>query len=150
MKKVFSRALIGFSAIAALAVVALPEPSHAAQVAIEVVDKAGNKLSGDPVAGARIFKQCQQCHTLQPGKNLTGPTLHQIIGRTAGTVEKFNYSKANKESGVVWTEQKMFDYLENPRAFIPGTKMIFAGLRKPQDRADVIAFIQEESKKAPQ
>lgn len=150
MTKIFSRALIGFSAIAAVAAVAVPAPSRAEQVAIEVVDKAGNKLTGDPVAGERIFKQCQQCHTLQPGRNLTGPTLHQIIGRKAGTVEKFNYSKANKDSGVVWTEQIMFEYLENPRAFMPGTKMIFAGLRKPQDRADVIAFIQEQSKKAPQ
>jgi cytochrome c len=147
MKKRLSRTLLGLSAFAVFAVMQAAAPVAAEQVEIEVVDKDGNKLTGDPVAGARIFKQCQQCHTLQPGRNLTGPTLHQIIGRTAGTVEKFNYSKANKESGVVWTEQKMFEYLENPRAYIPGTKMIFAGLRKPQDRADVIAYIQEESKK---
>lgn len=150
MNSVFNSAMLAVSAVLALGAASFVSTAKAEQVAIEVVDKAGTKLTGDPVAGARIFKQCQQCHTLQPGKNLTGPTLHKIIGRTAGTVEKFNYSKANKESGVVWTEQKMFEYLENPRAYIPGTKMIFAGLRKPQDRADVIAYIQEESKKAPQ
>lgn len=144
-----TRAAFGFVAAFAFATALLSVPAHAEQVEIEVVDKDGNKLTGDPAQGEKIFKQCQQCHTLQPGRNLTGPTLHKIIGRTAGTVEKFNYSKANKESGVVWTEQKMFEYLENPRAFMPGTKMIFAGLRKPQDRADVIAYIQEQSKKTP-
>lgn len=149
MTRFVTRVALGFAAVLAMGAVHTVQPAHAEQVEIEVTDKDGKKLTGDPAQGEKIFKQCQQCHTLQPGKNLTGPTLHGIIGRTSGTVEKFAYSKANKESGIVWTEQKMFEYLENPRAYIPGTKMIFAGLRKPQDRADVIAFIQEQSKKNP-
>jgi cytochrome c len=114
-------------------------------IEINVVDAAGNKLSGDPTNGQKVFKQCQTCHFIEPGKNFTGPTLYGIIGRKAGTVEKFNYSKANRESGKIWTEQVMFDYLENPRKAIPGTKMSFVGLKKPQDRADVIAYIQLNS-----
>jgi cytochrome c len=122
-----------------------PGAPAAGAVEIDVVDASGAKMSGDPVRGATVFKQCAVCHTLEAGVNKVGPTLHGIIGRTAGSVEGFNYSKANKESGIVWTEQQMFEYLENPRATVPGTKMAFAGLKKPQDRADVIAYIQEQS-----
>jgi cytochrome c len=118
----------------------------AGAVAIDVVDASGTKLMGDPVHGAAIFKQCVTCHTLEPGVNKIGPTLHGIIGRPAGSVEGYNYSEANKNSGIVWSEQKMFEYLENPRGVVPGTKMSFAGLKKPQDRADVIAYIQEQSR----
>lgn len=138
---------VSFLAAAALiGSFALAQPAMAEQVAIEVTGKDGAKLTGDPEKGKAVFNQCKACHTLEPGKNLTGPTLHGIIGRTAGTVEGYNYSTANKESGVVWTEQNMFEYLENPREWMKGTKMAFAGLRKEQDRADVIAYIQEESK----
>jgi cytochrome c len=135
------------SPAAAPASPAAPATAPAAgAVAIDVVDKDGNKMSGDPAAGKTVFRQCQACHTLEPGKNMTGPTLHGIIGRPAGTVEGYNYSKANKDSGITWTEQVMFEYLEAPQQYIKGTKMAFAGLKKPQDRADVIAYIQEESK----
>jgi cytochrome c len=125
---------------------AVPPAPAAGAVEIDVVDAGGARLSGDPARGATVFKQCMTCHTLEPGVNKVGPTLHGIIGRPAGSVEGFNYSKANRESGIVWTEQKMFEYLENPRATVPGTKMSFAGLKKPQDRADVIAYIQEQSR----
>ena len=120
-------------------------PSLATADVINVVDAAGNKISGDPVNGEKVFKQCQTCHYIVEGKNFTGPTLYGIIGRKAGTIPGFSYSKANRESGKVWTEQVMFDYLENPRKAIPGTKMSFVGLKKPQDRADVIAFIVKNS-----
>lgn len=103
------------------------------------------KMSGDPAKGETEFKKCQVCHTLDEGVNKIGPSLHKIIGRTAGSVEGFNYSKANKESGVVWTEQNMWEYLENPKAFMPGTKMAFAGIKDGQKRADVIAYIQGHS-----
>jgi cytochrome c len=131
--------------------VSLTTVASADPVAVDITGPDGAKLTGDPVAGEKVFKQCQTCHTLEPGKNKVGPTLHGIIGRTAGTVEGYNYSKANKESGRVWTEQAMFDYLENPRAEgkgIPGTKMSFVGLKKPEDRANVIAYIQEADKPA--
>jgi cytochrome c len=126
---------------------ALAATAAADPVQTEITGADGQKMMGDPVAGEKTFKQCQTCHTLEPGKNKVGPTLHGIIGRTAGTVEGYNYSKANKESGIVWTEDEMFVYLENPKARIPGTKMAFAGLKKPEDRANVIAYIQEEFKK---
>lgn len=113
-----------------------------ALVELDVTDASGAKLSGDPAAGERVFRQCQACHSIQAGQNRVGPTLAGIIGRTAGTVPGFNYSEANRSSGKVWTEQAMFEYLENPRASIPGTTMAFAGLRQPQQRADVIAYIQ--------
>lgn len=109
---------------------------------VTVTDAAGTAYTGDVAAGEKIFKQCAQCHSLKEGENRIGPTLYGIVGRTAGTIEGYSYSKANRESGKVWSEQVMFDYLENPRASIPGTKMAFVGLRKPQDRADVIAYIK--------
>ncbi len=73
--------------------------------------------------------------------NRVGPSLHGIIGRTAGTVAGYNYSTANKNSGAVWDEATLFAYLENPRAYIPGTKMAFVGLRDAQQRADIIAYL---------
>ncbi len=102
-------------------------------------------FTGDAARGRRVFAQCQTCHAVQPGRNNVGPSLHGIIGRTAGSVEGFRYSPANQNSNVVWTEETMFEYLENPTRFIPGTIMAFPGLRNPQDRADVIAYLAEQS-----
>ena len=121
-------------------------PAIAGSVELDIVGADGAKMSGDPEAGKTKFNQCATCHSLEAGKNKVGPTLYGIIGRVAGTVEGYNYSKANKESGITWTEQEMFVYLKNPKAKIPGTKMAFAGLKKAEDRANVIAYIQEASK----
>jgi cytochrome c len=118
----------------------------AKMVETQIKGPDGKLLSGDLVNGEKVFKQCQSCHSIAAGKNMVGPTLHQIIGRKAGTVPGFKYSKANQSSGIEWTEQKMFEYLENPRAVVPGTIMAFVGLKKPQDRVDVIAYVQENSK----
>merc|ERR1712046_442241 len=88
---------------------------------------------GDVKKGAKIFKQkCLQCHTY-PGpdaKNGTGPNLNGLFGKQSGTAEGFSYSRANKESGVTWGEDTLFDYLLNPKKYMPGTKMAFAGLKK--------------------
>lgn len=100
-------------------------------------------LTGDPAAGRRVFVRCQTCHVIEEGVNRTGPSLYGIFGRTAGTVEGFRYSNANANSGVVWDAENMFEYLENPRAFIPGTIMAFPGIRSAQERADVIAYIKD-------
>jgi cytochrome c len=86
------------------------------------------------------------CHSIDAGVNHIGPSLHGVVNRKAGTIPNFMYSAANKKSGIVWSQQKIFDYLKNPQAMVPGTKMTFAGLRKPQDRADVIAYLTENSK----
>ena len=106
---------------------------------------AGAKMTGDTARGQRVFAQCLTCHSKDAGVNRTGPSLHGIIGRKAGTVPNFRYSDANKNSGITWTEQELFTYLENPKAKIPGTIMAFVGLRNPQQRADVIAYLKTEA-----
>lgn len=98
-------------------------------------------LTGDPEAGRRVFARCRTCHVLDQGVNRVGPSLYGIFGREAGTVEGFRYSDANSNSGITWSQEVMFEYLENPREYMPGTIMAFPGLRGEQDRADVIAYI---------
>jgi cytochrome c len=128
-------------AAAAKPVAATTAPATSAAVVVK--DAKGVSYTGDAAAGEKTFKQCIVCHSVKAGENKVGPTLFGIVGRPAGTVEKYNYSTANKKSGLTWTEQVMFDYLENPRAKIPGTKMAFVGLKKPQDRANVIAYLKK-------
>lgn len=119
-----------------------PAPS-ASMVALNITDAAGAQMSGDPARGARIFAQCASCHSVEEGMNRVGPSLHGIVGRAAGTVMGFRYSDANRTSGVTWSEQELFSYLENPRARIPGTTMAFAGIRNAQQRADLIAYLKQ-------
>jgi cytochrome c len=105
---------------------------------------------GDADAGAEVFKKCRSCHGVGDVNNPVGPTLNDLFGRKAGTVDKFDYSPANKDAGtkgLVWTEETLFKYLENPVAFMPGTKMVFAGLKDEQDRKDLIAYLKKFSKK---
>lgn len=99
-------------------------------------------LTGDAANGEKVFGQCRACHVAEAGVNRVGPSLWGLIGRTAGSIEGFKYSPANKNSGLVWTEEQLFTYLEAPQRTIPGTYMAFAGLKKPQDRADVIAYLK--------
>ncbi|MFT3810487.1 MAG: cytochrome c family protein [Micropepsaceae bacterium] len=135
------RLIAGLAGLLALTVSAAADP-----VATDITGADGQKMMGDPVAGEKSFAKCRACHSTAPGDNKIGPTLYGVIGRLAGTVEGYNYSKPNKESGITWTEQEMFDYLENPRKKIPGTKMAFAGIKKPEERADLIAWLQEDYK----
>jgi len=110
-------------------------------VALNITDASGAQLSGDPARGQRIFMQCGTCHSPEQGVHRVGPSLYGIVGRRAGTIAGFRYSDANRNSGITWTEQELFTYLENPRARIPGTIMAFSGLRNPQQRADLIAYL---------
>lgn len=103
-------------------------------------------MKGDAAAGEKIFTQCKTCHVIDPGVNRIGPSLHGIIGRKSGEVAGFSYSTANKESGITWTPEKLYQYLEKPARVVPGTKMAFAGLPKGQDRADVIAYLTSATK----
>jgi cytochrome c len=100
--------------------------------------------------GADVFKRCRACHDVgDKAKNKVGPILNGIIGRKAGTIEGFKYSDANLKAGTdgwEWTEEKMMDYLLNPRATMPGNKMAFAGLKDEQDRKDLIAYLKQFSK----
>ena len=103
-------------------------------------------LTGDAAKGEKVFLQCKVCHTIEAGVNKIGPSLHAIIGRHSGEIPGFAYSPANKNSGITWSEEELYTYLEAPQKVIPGTKMAFAGLKKPQDRADVIAYLKAATK----
>ena len=116
-----------------------------APVPLDITD-AGKKMAGDPVNGKQIFNRCMVCHSIDAGVNHIGPSLHGVVNRPAGTIPNFQYSGANKKSGIVWTPQKIYDYLKNPQAMVPGTKMTFPGLPRGQDRADVIAYLMQNSK----
>lgn len=100
--------------------------------------------TGDSAAGAKTFRQCMACHSSEKGVNEVGPSLHGVIGRKAGTVPGFHYSSANKNSGITWSEPELFAYLKAPQKVVPGTYMTFAGLPKPQDRANVIAYLKTQ------
>lgn len=112
---------LGFAVVAA--------PAHAA---------------GDAAAGEKVFAKCKVCHQVgETAKNAVGPTLNGIAGRKSGTVEGFNYSEPNKNSGLTWDEATFKDYIKNPKAKIPNTKMVFAGLTSPEDIDNIWAYIAQ-------
>ena len=99
---------------------------------------------GNAAAGATVFKRCMACHAVGPdAKNEVGPVLNGVVGRAAGTYPGYDYSTANKTSGLTWDEPTLATYLHAPRKLVPGTKMTFAGLSKDQDIADVIAYLKQ-------
>jgi cytochrome c len=104
-------------------------------------------LAQDAANGEDVFKKCRTCHQVgDSAKNSVGPILNGIIGRPAGTMAGFSYSPANKEAGskgLVWSEENLFKYLENPTVFMPKTKMIFPGIKDEQDRKDLIAYLKK-------
>jgi cytochrome c len=96
---------------------------------------------GDPVAGKSVFNKCAICHSASPGKTVIGPTLFGIVGRPSASVAGFSYSDAMKAANKTWDAATLDTYLTDPKAMVPGTKMTFAGLPNPQDRANVIAYL---------
>ncbi len=100
--------------------------------------------AADPAAGANVFKRCAVCHMVgEDAQPRVGPVLNGLIGRKAGSYEGFKYTEANKNSGLVWDEATLANYLKNPRAAIPGTSMTFAGIRKDEEIADLIAYLKQ-------
>lgn len=109
---------------------------------------AGPALAeGDAAAGEKVFNKCKACHTVEAGKNKVGPSLHDIIGRAPGSVEGFKYSPAMQEFGAdhVWDEATLSEYLASPKEVVKGTKMAFVGLKKEDERANVIAYLKQFS-----
>jgi len=96
---------------------------------------------GDAAAGKEIFKKCALCHSPDAGVNKVGPSLHGIVGRHSGSIETYNYSPAMKSFDKVWDAAQLDTYLIDPRAVVPGTKMIFPGLKDEKDRQNVIAYL---------
>ena len=99
-------------------------------------------MAADVEAGKTAFKKCALCHTTEAGKNKIGPSLFGIVGRKSATVENFNYSEAMKKFDHTWDEGTLDEYLADPRATVPGTKMIFPGIKDKTERDDVIAYLE--------
>ncbi len=115
---------------------------EAEEVEEEVVTLASLYADADPEAGARVFNKCSACHKVEDGANGVGPHLHAVVGRDIGSVADYgSYSGALNEAADVWTAENLFAFLENPKGWAPGTSMGYAGLKKPEDRADVIAYL---------
>jgi cytochrome c len=108
----------------------------------EDVDVAALVSAADVSKGESVFKKCAACHKLD-GANAVGPHLNGVVGRPVGSVGDFSYSDAMASHGGDWTPENLFHFLANPKEYVPGTKMSFAGLPKPEDRADVIAYLEQ-------
>ncbi|MBO0738770.1 MAG: cytochrome c family protein [Alphaproteobacteria bacterium] len=98
--------------------------------------------AGDAEAGKAVFKRCAICHTAEAGKNKVGPSLFGVVGRKSASLGGYNYSEAMKKFDHTWDEKTLDTYLTNPRATVPGTKMIFPGIKDEKERQDVIAYLE--------
>ncbi len=114
-----------------------------------LVWSASAYAEGDAAHGEQVFKQCKVCHAVGPAaKAGVGPAQNNVVGSKAGTRPGYNYSSAMKEAGekgIVWDEATLDKYLENPKALVPGTKMVFPGLKNEKDRQDVIAYLKTQT-----
>ena len=108
---------------------------------------ASNALAQDVAAGKTSFNKCMACHSIGEGaKNKVGPELNGLDGRKSGTAEGYSYSDANKNSGITWNESEFKEYIKDPKAKIPGTKMIFPGIKNEKEASDLWAFLAQYGK----
>ena len=129
-----------------LEVASTTAPGQEAAKVVEAVDIKALLAMGDLAHGEKVFKKCTACHMIAAGgKNMIGPNLWSVIGRQAGVVSDYKYSKAMVAYGKEWTFEEMNSYLIKPQAYVKGTKMAFAGLRKEKDRASVILYMNSKS-----
>jgi cytochrome c len=104
----------------------------------------GAAMAQDAAAGEKVFAKCKICHQIGEGaKNMVGPALSGVVGRKAGSYPDYHYSDANKGSGITWDEPNLKEYLKDPKAKVPGTKMVFPGLKSDDDIANVIAYLKQ-------
>ncbi len=142
-------ALLATSALVTplLAQAPAPTPAPPAAAAPAAAAPAATPAAGDPAAGERVFAQCRACHQVgETARNLVGPQLNGLFGRTAGSVAGFNYSPAFKTpevSAKVWSPENFTTYIRNPRAVTPNTRMVFAGIRSDTQIADLIAYLKQ-------
>jgi cytochrome c len=109
-----------------------------------LVVSMGAAAAQDAAAGEKVFAKCKICHQIGEGaKNMVGPVLNGVVGRHAGTYQDYHYSDANKNSGVTWDEATLKEYLKDPKGKVPGTKMVFPGLKSDDDIANVIAYLKQ-------
>ena len=131
--------------IEGLEVASTDKQGEKSEKVLEVVDIKALLAMGDLAHGEKVFKKCSACHMIAAGgKNMIGPNLWSVIGRTAGSVDDYKYSKAMVAYGKEWSFEEMNSYLIKPQAYIKGTKMAFAGLRKEKDRASVILYMNSK------
>jgi cytochrome c len=114
---------------------------------------SGSAIAQDAAAGEKVFNKCRACHQIGEGaKNLVGPQINGLIGRKAGSVEGYNYSEANKNSGFTWDEATFREYIKDPKAKMPGTKMAYMGLKQETEIDSIIAYLKsfdKDGKKVP-
>ena len=115
---------------------------HGAEEEVVEVDFAAIMADADAEKGAKVFSKCKACHKLDEGANGTGPSLFGIVGKDVATAADFGYSDVLSGKGGAWTAEELSAFLENPKAYAPGTKMSFAGLKKITDRANIIAYLE--------
>ena len=120
----------------------IPAVAMAAAVAVTL---PGAASAADAKAGEKVFRKCKACHVVDKEQNRVGPHLVGIVGRKSAAVEDFKYSSALQEANIVWTEENIDAYLEKPKDFIKGNRMAFVGLKKEEDRANVIEYMKSAS-----
>jgi cytochrome c len=112
-----------------------------------VATGAGQASAQDAAAGEKVFLVCKVCHQVgESAKNAVGPVLNGLFGRKAGTVDGFSYSEGNKHSGITWDDATFSEYIKDPKAKVPGTKMVFAGIKDEQKIKDLIAYLHTYDK----
>jgi cytochrome c len=115
-----------------------------ALVAAVLAASSADVLAQDVSAGEQSFRKCLPCHSVgEDAKNKVGPVLNGLEGRKSGTIEGYNYSEANKNSGITWSEAAFKEYITDPRAKIPGTKMVFAGIKNEKEKGDLWAYLNQ-------